>query len=178
MMEKAPGPEGREHLRKEKEMDDIHDAISRNVRSLTQEWLDDGTVATVRAIGDGLCEEFAEAALVRIAGDRPEAASATYLRYTDDWWLRQLDEDGNDMNAALLFEADIPRLRSEGAPLPADMGDEDLSRLIGAATHVWLEWNGLHFDATAPEGRSHFLLMPFFADQIEGYRNDPERLAA
>lgn len=156
-------------------MDDIGNAISRNIRALTQEWLDNGTVPTVRAIGDGLCEEFAEEVLARLAVDMPAASSATSLRYTDDWWLRELDDDGNDMDAALSFEADIPRLRSEGAPLPSDMSDGELSGLIGSATHVWLEWNGLHFDATAPEGRQHFLLMPFFADQIEGYRADPER---
>ena len=159
-------------------MDEIHETISRNIRSLTQEWLDDGTVPTVRAIGDGLCEEFAEQALARIAAELPEASSATFLRYTDDWWMRELDDDGNDMDAALSFEADIPRLRSEAAPLPVDMTDDELSGLIGSATHVWLEWNGLHFDSTAPEGRPHFLLMPFFADQIEGYRRDPERRAA
>jgi hypothetical protein len=159
-------------------MKDVHDAISRNIRSLTQEWLDAGTVPTMRAIGDGLCEEFAEEALARIAAGMPEASRAIYLRYTDDWWMRELDGKGVDMDAALCFEADIPRLRSEGAPLPADLSDHDLSGLIGAATHVWLEWNGLHFDATAPEGRPHFLLMPFFADQIEGYRRDPARPAA
>jgi len=159
-------------------MDDIHETISRHIRSLTQEWLADGTVPTVRAIGDGLCEEFAKEALARMAAALPEASGSIHLNYTEDWWMRELDEDGVDMDAALCFEADIPRLRSEGAPLPADMSDDELSGLIGSATHVWLEWNGLHFDATAPEGRLHFLLMPFFADQIQGYRNDPARLAA
>lgn len=148
------------------------------IRAVTAAWLTNGIVSTIREIGDGQCEEFATEVLDRILAEHPEARDVVVLGYTEDWWLRELDDDGNDMDEAVMFEADIPRLRSEGAPVPDDLDDDGLSEIIGQATHVWLRWNGRHFDATAPDGRDHFLLMPFFADQLEGYRQDPQRLAA
>lgn len=152
--------------------------IARTIRDATTHWLDEGIVPTIRAIGDGQCEEFATEVMERLRRIDPDTASGTTFGYTEDWWLRELGEHGVDMDGAVCFEADIPRLRAEGAPLPLDISDLDLSLLIGGATHVWLRWNDLHFDATAPDGRTHFLLMPFFADQIAGYRADPERNSA
>ncbi|MFZ3481698.1 hypothetical protein [Sphingomonas sp. 3-13AW] len=135
-------------------------------------------MAAVKEIGDGLCEEFAELVLSQILQHYPEAERDIGLGYTDDWWIRALDESGCDTGSALAFEADIDRLRTEGAPIPADITDAELSLLIGSATHVWLRWNGLHFDATAPDGSEHFLLMPFFRDQIAGYRADTSNIFA
>ncbi len=156
-------------------MRDGRTIIAQAIRETTEEWLKDARVPTVRAIGDGQCEEFALEALERLRIADAQTADRTSLAYTEDWWIREVDEHGRDMDCAICFEADVPRLRSEGAPLPTDVDDADLSLLIGCATHVWLVWNDLHFDATAPDGRTHFLLMPFFGDQIAGYRADPER---
>lgn len=126
--------------------------IETAIRRQTQEWLSTGKADSVHAIGSGLCYEFAEELLDRLS-DIPGIA----LGETESWW----SDD---------FHADIAKLRSEGAPLPKHLSDRDLAHLIGAATHMWIIWNGMHFDATAPEGREHFLLMPFFADQLSHAR--------
>lgn len=159
-------------------MKDGRQIIETAICETTGRWLRTGIVQTLRAIGDGQCEEFATEVFEAIRRMDAKTAGETSLAFTEDWWLRKLDEHGRDMGGAICFEADIPRLRAEGAPLPDDIDDENLSLLIGQATHVWLHWRGLHFDATAPAGQSHFLLMPFFADQIAGCRADPERMSA
>ena len=155
-------------------MDPNHQLITHTIASLTQEWLEAGKIQTIREIGDGLCEDFAEEAIKRIHAAAPHLVELVHGIYTDDWWLRDLDDAGVDRGQAICFEADIPRLRKEGAPLPDDISDEDLSLLIGQATHMWIEYKGMHFDATAPDGTAHFLLMPFFSNQIEGYRSEKQ----
>lgn len=151
------------------------DLVAATIRQLTREWLDDGTVAAVREIGDGLCEEFAREVLCRVHATDPSTVETVTAAFTDDWWIREQDAEGRDLGSAVSFECDIPRLRDEGAPLPSGMPDDELSLLIGAATHMWIVHDGLHHDATAPDGRHHFLLMPFFADQIDAHRLDRSR---
>lgn len=153
-------------------MDTIPTLITATIVDLTKQWLNEGIVSTVRQIGNGLCEEFAQQVLDRLHVERPNTLNIVTAAFTDDWWLRESPD------AAICFEADIPRLRAEGAPLPDDMSDKELSQLIGCATHMWIVHDGMHYDATAPEGRSHFLLMPFFADQIAGHRAKREENAA
>jgi hypothetical protein len=151
--------------------------VARTIRALTAEWLAEGVVPTVRAIGDGMCEEFANEVLDRIHATDPATIDVVTAAFTDDWWLRETDGEGRDLGSAVSFEADVDRLRREGAPLPDDVPDAELSLLIGAATHMWIVHDGMHHDATAPDGAEHFLLMPFFADQVAGHRNDASRPA-
>ena len=148
------------------------------IRRLTAEWLAEGVVTTVREIGDGLCEEFAQGVLDRVHAADPSTIGVVTAAFTDDWWIRETDADGRDLGSTVSFECDVPRLRAEGAPLPSDIPDDELSLLIGAATHMWIVHDGIHHDATAPDGASHFLLMPFFADQIAGHRAAASGLVA
>ena len=144
---------------------DVQEAIE----DLVARWIEQGIVKDARNIGDGSCEEFAEEVLAGLKVRFGTAAEAVALAYGEDWWARALLEDGSpDPDNAEMFFADIPRLRAEGAPLPSDVPDDDLANLIGSATHVWITFEGNHFDASAPDGRTHFLLMPFYADQIAG----------
>lgn len=140
--------------------------IEAAIRAQTAEWIANGTISCARDVGDGLCEEFAQALLGRLP-----TADGTKLLYSEDWWARLIRTDGTPCpNEAETFFADIPRLRQEGAPLPTDIDDYQLACLLGSATHVWLSWNDIHFDASAPQGCDHWLLMPFYADQISGLR--------
>jgi len=149
----------------------MRDVIEAAIRTLTAEWIDQGLVARARDVGDGLCEEFAEAVMARL----PEGSGAT-LVYSDEWWERVRLPDGSPSpDEAECFVTDIPRLRAEGAPLPGGIPDDRLAGLLGAATHTWITWNGIHFDASAPEGRAHWLLMPFYADQVAGLAGDTAR---
>lgn len=149
-----------------------HAAITAAIRAETAEWLACGRVPNVRAIGNGWCYEFCEAIYTRLGYERDYVYEEGPLekRQTQDWWARISEDE------AECFVADIPRLRAEGAPLPDDLDDDTLAGLIGAATHEWIFFDGLHFDATAPEGVDHWLKMPFFANQIAGCR--AERQAA
>lgn len=141
-----------------------HALISAAIRTQTAEWLASGKVPNVRAIGNGWCYDFCEELYARLGfeDDYVYEVGPLEKRQTEDWWMRISDDE------AECFCADIPRLRAEGAPLPDDLDDRTLSGLIGAATHEWISFEGLHFDATAPEGVDHWLKMPFFANQIAG----------
>jgi len=148
------------------------------IREQTAEWLAEGRVETVREIGQGHCYDFAEAVMDRLgmpghgSGWSPEDSHGQLIDcVTDDWWRRVLNDDGSDAGEADTFVMDLARLRREGAPLPVGVedDDEDFATFLGSATHDWLVLDGRHHDATCPEGAVHFLLMPFFADQIAGW---------
>ena len=131
-------------------------------------FIERGIVANRRAIGDGHCYDFAE----QIFQSIPEDVDIR-IAYTEDYWKRAILPDGSpDPDEAEMFVMDIDRLKAEGVWLPHDIPHEDLSLLLGQATHAWLVFNGRHYDATSPEGKEHFTQMPFFADQITGYQKE------
>ena len=148
--------------------------ITAAIHAETAEWLASGRVPNIRAIGNGHCYDFSEAIWIRLGygDDYVYENGPLSTCQTEDWWARISEDE------AECFVADIPRLRAEGAPLPDDLDDDTLAGLIGQATHEWIFFDGLHFDATAPEGVDHWLKMPFFANQIAGCRAERQAAAA
>lgn len=149
--------------------------LSMAIRLETAQWIADGRVPDVRAIGCGPCGEFAEAVMERLgcdgygSGRLPEDSHGRLIDCESaDWWVRVLKADGTDAGEAECFVADVARLRREGAPLPDGLTDDDaeFASFLGSLTHNWLVLDGLHHDATCPDGAEHWLLMPFFAGQI------------
>lgn len=145
------------------------------------EWLASGVVETARAIGDGHCYDFARTVMERLgvegygSGFSVEDSHGRLIDVvTEEWWSRMPGAEDDEAEA---FHMDVPRLRAEGAPLPAGIDDDELAHLLGAMTHNWLVLDGRHHDATCPEGADHFLLMPFFADQIAGRLREGRRAA-
>lgn len=153
-------------------------ALKETILQVTTEWIAEGRVPDARSIGDGHCYEFARTVMNRLGSDDHGAGFAPDDSHgrlidcvTEDWWSRILDDDGVDIGEAEAFTMDIARLRAEGAPLPDGVSDDDdeFARILGSMTHDWIVLNGLHYDATCPDGAEHFLLMPFFADQISAF---------
>jgi hypothetical protein len=153
-------------------------ALTEAIRTLGAEWVSSGRVPCIRSIGDGHCYEFARGVMDRLgvdehgAGWLPEDSHGRLIDcVTEDWWSRLHDDDGSDAGEADAFVADLARLRREGAPLPDGIEDDDqeFADVLGSMTHNWLVLDGRHYDATCPEGVGHFLLMPFFADQVAGW---------
>jgi hypothetical protein len=155
------------------------ETLAQAIRDQTAEWLADGTVATVREIGQGRCYDFAEAVMIRLGvGDEheegwmPEDSHGKLVDcVTEEWWSRVLKDDGTDAGEAETFHADLKRLIAEGAPLPPSIkaDDEDFAWFLGSATHNWLVLDGRHHDASCPDGADHWLLMPFFSNQINAW---------
>lgn len=145
------------------------------IRSTLAEWIAEGRVADAREVGDGHCYDFARTVMENLGSDEHGAGympSDSHGRLldcvTEDWWSRVLDDDDEDMEEAEAFTIDIARLRREGAPLPEGIEDDDegFAQEVGSMTHNWLVLDGVHYDASCPDGACHFLLMPFFSDQI------------
>lgn len=146
--------------------------LAATIVAVRDEWIETGVVENVRAIGDGDCYDFARAVMERLGVDGygsgfslEDSHGRLIDMVTEEWWSRM---EGAEEEEAEAFHMDVPRLRAEGAPLPAGIDDGELAHLLGAMTHNWLVLDGRHHDATCPEGADHFLLMPFFADQIAG----------
>lgn len=153
-----------------------HEILRASIEEVRRRWLDEGVVPDVRAIGQGMCYEFAEAVMLALgrSGDYGNFKGDLVDRCSDDWWRRVLEEDGSDAGEAEFCVMDVARLRAEGAPLPDDIGDDDLADLLGASTHQWLEWRGRAYDAAAPEGVDHFLMLPLFVHNMQVFRDDPD----
>lgn len=122
--------------------------ISRAIRELREEWIREGIVDSIHQIGMGQCYDFADELEERLV-DVP----GIERRETEEWWKEP-------------FLADVEKLKASGEPLPRNLTDNEIELLLGAATHAWISWNGIHYDATAPEGKRHFLALPFFANQL------------
>lgn len=142
--------------------------LSATIIAVRDDWIETGVVENARDIGDGHCYDFARAVMERLGvkghgdGYSPQDSQGRLIDVvTEDWWSRAVDDD-----EAEAFHMDVSRLRAEGAPLPPGIEDDELAHLLGGMTHNWLVLDGRHYDATCPEGAEHFLLMPFFADQI------------
>ncbi len=136
--------------------------IAAAIRAETAAWLARGQVRSIREIGQGWCVDFCEAVFERLGQDEAYLTAEGPLEAlrTSDWWVRLSADEAES------FCVDIPRLRSEGAPLPKGVDDDTLSGLLGHATHEWISFEGRHYDAGAPDGVAHWLELPFFANQI------------
>ena len=127
---------------------DPQSLIEMAIRERLIEIIGEGLDKSASQINNGGCEDFALAVLEDLGH-----MQGVELVWSDAWWK----ED---------FLADIDALRSEGAPLPENIDDARLARIIGQATHAWLSWNGLCFDAEAPQGKNHFLELPIYQRQF------------
>lgn len=149
--------------------------LTETIHSTVADWIAAGRIADTFEIGNGHCYDFADEIMNRLGsteygnGYTPTDSFGRLIDVcTEDWWARVLRPDGTDAGEAEAFTIDIARLRREGAPLPGWIRDDDteIAQTIGSMTHNWLVLDGRHYDATCPEGADHFLVMPFFANQI------------
>lgn len=138
--------------------------LTATIKQLRDEWVSEGKVPDYRAIGDGHCYDFCREVFNRLG---VPYAYGEHQPQTGIWTVRTEDYWRDD------FVFSIPALRKAKEPVPTDIPTRRFAEEIGAATHEWIKHqNGLHYDATCPEGSRHFLDMPFFRDQIEGVRRD------
>ncbi len=156
-------------------------SLCKAIRAQTDEWIREGRVRSAGDVGNGHCYDFAEGVMTRLgveghgSGFLPEDSRGRLIDcVTEDWWSRVLLADGSDSGEAECFRIDLPRLRREGAPLPDRIShdDEEFACLLGSMTHNWLVLDDRHHDASCPEGAEHFLLMPFFKNQVDAHLND------
>ena len=157
-----------------------HALLTETIEATLADWIAAGRVLKASQVGNGFCYEFAEEVMTRLGsteygdGYMPSDSFGRLVDVcTEDWWVRVLRADGTDAGEAEAFTIDIARLRREGAPLPGWLQDDDVeaAQTIGSMTHNWLVLDGLHYDATCPEGADHFLDLPFFANQIDRLRS-------
>jgi hypothetical protein len=132
--------------------------IGRIVREIIDEWIGNTDIMSPCDINKGLCYEFAEELAARIASETRFEAK---VRFSEEYWKKDLQSHQYDA-----FVADVALIRSTKIWLPDFIGDYELSLLLGGATHAWVECEGLHYDATTPQGVNHFTRLKFYQDQF------------
>ena len=139
--------------------------MTKAIRDITAEWIAAGKVKDARAIGDGRCYEMVRAVVERLGLDFNEVDMGRHPQVSIHD-IRDYERAGQD------FLISLTALRRAGEKPPADIPSSEFAELIGGAQHQWLKLGRLYYDASAPEGARRFLDMPFFADQIEGLRQE------
>lgn len=136
------------------------EVLTQTIREVGQEFIDKGMVKCLYDIGSGHCYNF-----VRAVFDRLESYGTNYnwekgpirIVRTEDFWKDD-------------FLASVRLLKRAGEQVPIDIPREEFEDLIGSATHEWMKFGRLYYDAEASEGVERFLDLPFFKRQIEGLR--------
>lgn len=113
---------------------------------------------TSKEINSGLCEDFAMALIEEMGGYKNNL-----FELTSDMFYSDFPEDVNDWSGIIRT--------IDGAVWSKDMlslygyPDRDVIKLhIGH--HVWVYYNGLHYDSEAPRGVKTPWNLPFFQRQI------------
>jgi hypothetical protein len=114
------------------------------IKELREKMLADNRFTEYSHINSGLCENFSE-----------ELAKAFPGSYTIGVEEFQTPD----------CKFDWPLLAKWGISLPTGMTEEDLDALdIGG--HLWLTFEGRHYDAECPEGVNSFFDLPYFQRQM------------
>lgn len=122
--------------------------IQELILSLREEYLVSGQAVSIRDINNGLCVQFAE----EIEHQIPESEACSndfYMVELDDGW----NGDGKD-------QWDIELLNKANAFIPAPYTLDMVNKIRGY--HRWVEYEGKHYDAEAPEGVVNFFDLPIF----------------
>ena len=139
--------------------------MTKAIRDITAGWIASGKVKDARGIGDGHCYEMVRAVVERLGLDFNDVDAGRHSQISIHD-VRDYERGGED------FVVSLTALRRAGEKPPADIPSRDFAELIGGAQHQWLKLGRLYYDASAPGGVRRFLDLPFFADQIEGLRQE------
>lgn len=129
--------------------------IQEAVESLRTEYVEQGLAQSYFDINNGLCEDFAMDLMKKLRGITTaayELSDASYM--TGDGGVA----DGKGWDWSVLKE-------SLGILPPAGLTCEEVDQ-INFSGHVWVEVDGVHFDAEAPEGVRSFFELPIFKRKI------------
>lgn len=141
--------------------------ITRAIEDLAKRYLSEGKAGSVYAINCGLCQDFSwelVSALDKIGGIR---ASEVFV---DDF----LHGDAMDDHRVALDRDRIGQ-NWPGFSMPEGIDWDDMDRIseqfgFAGTTHVWVEADGMHYDAEEPNGVENPLELPYFQRVFEAYR--------
>lgn len=142
-------------------------ALSEAIESLGREWLQSGQAESLTHINQGSCIAFAKAVSSRLQDAGWNTASLVDVELANFLALEE-DMDGGVLDRALLAKH-WPEVRP-----PAGLTWDHLEQLAEEAdwrvgTHIWLTFEGKHYDAECPGGVANFLELPFFSTGIHDW---------
>jgi hypothetical protein len=123
--------------------------VTSAILQVREQYLASGEVASVQAVNQGLCEEF-----TNDVWERAEELAGRTLDISVVGTDCLEDDDGDYLDRESLEEA--------GLALPDGMDPENLYDVVGGRGHVWITFEGRHYDAECPQGVQYFTDLPIF----------------
>lgn len=148
--------------------------VSRTIRELRDEYVSSGNAADYAAINSGLCGDFSCDVISALS----EAHGVTFGEIpvhehgvTD--FVRTDPETGFSIDTGGPFDRELLE-NWPGVKPPEGMTWDDLDALseyagFHAGTHVFIHFDGLFYDAEAPDGVTSFFELPFFKRVISDW---------
>jgi len=135
-----------------------------------------GQAASLAHINQGSCIAFAKAVLSRLEETGWDTAAVFDVELANFLELEE-DMDGGVLDRALLAQH-WPAVQP-----PPGLTWEHLEQLAEEAdwrvgTHIWLAFEGQHYDAECPTGVANFLDLPFFSTGIRDWAMEKGLLPA
>ena len=140
-----------------------HRVLRDAILDCRDDWVASGSHDDFERINSGYCEEFAAEVLTYLRSSFKGGSRDVHEFGLED--VQMPDETESDRGAPL-DQALLARAWPDVEPTHDLTWDEvdDLFKAAGfcAGTHVWIHFDGLHYDAERPEGVRNFLELPFF----------------
>jgi hypothetical protein len=136
---------------------------------LTARWATSAAQINSGQASHGNCDTFARAVGERLKRSGVQAEALWDVSLASFLMEDENDEAGRPLDRALLAQH-WPDVRPT-----QDLTWADLERLSDAAgwdggTHVWLTWEGRHYDSECLQGVTNFLELPFFERALKGWK--------
>jgi hypothetical protein len=159
--------------------------MARNIRSVLSEaikatlaaWLAggkaaDGAQVNSGAARGGCCSDFASEVTARLGGPVIVDAMGISRLRIDAFQVVDPDETIGRPFDRELIARHWPQVKP-----PLDIDWEQLDRLsedagFSGLTHTWLELDGLHYDAEAPDGVENFFDLPFLQRLVMAWKTE------
>lgn len=130
--------------------------IKKEIITLVNKYKEDDTAKSGYDINNGLCEEFANEIVKSIGSDRICVVELYNFMIGEDG-----DIYGND-----IFDVDMMEKYWADTVPTKDLTWEEISK-IPFGYHVWISYDGRHYDAECPEGVDNFFELPLFKKYID-----------
>jgi hypothetical protein len=142
--------------------------ISGTIRAVLAEYLAQTFATSAQEINAGLCADFATDVIQRLPGGLRDSTAtdlcvASFMKVEGDSY-----ESGRPFDRKLLRKH-WPEVIPPNGLTWADLDVLSVDAGFDEGTHVWIEEDGLHYDAECPDGTRNFFELPFFHRVISGW---------
>lgn len=143
--------------------------LTKAILDIRDELVASGQYASHRAINSGYCSDFADDVFERLGrGVHQQLGQLGIDNFMQPVADGDQFNDGYPLDRELLLEHWPSVVPTQGMTWD-DIDAVSLACDFSAGTHVWIELDGIFYDAEAPEGVENFFELPFFQRVISSW---------